>query len=193
MYYIFSAMWQTRFAMSLNSKVWLDLYCMMSLLLRPISANGLTNLTGSSFSPWSLGTSVQRAQSRLRLKHSARPSKTLAWKNASTTASNVTSFASQDTFCLDPPYPIVDPTPGPSKSPIPDQSPPVESAPHRCPSTPPQPVTVPTAPVINVSVLAPGELDLLQALADATSTPGELLCIARALDFDVSTVEEYLA
>ena len=92
-----------------------------------------------------------------------------------------------------PPCPINDPTPGPSKIPIPDQGPPAESAPHRCPSTPPQPVTAPNAPVIDVSVLAPGELDLLQALADATSTPGELLCIARALDFDVSTVEEYLA
>ena len=92
-----------------------------------------------------------------------------------------------------PPCPINDPTPGPSKSPIPDQGPLAESAPHRCPSTPPQPVTAPNAPVIDVSVLASGELDLLQALADATSIPGELLCIAHALDFDVSTVEEYLA
>ena len=92
-----------------------------------------------------------------------------------------------------PPCPMIDPTPGPSKSPFPDQSPPVESAPQQCPSTPPQPVTAPNAPVIDVSDLTPGELDLLQALADATSTQGELLCIARALDFDVSTVEEYVA
>ena len=47
--------------------------------------------------------------------------------------------------------------------------------------------------MIDVSDLALGELDLLQALADATSTQGELLCIACSLDFDVSTVEEYLA
>ena len=69
-----------------------------------------------------------------------------------------------------PPCPINDPTLGSSKSPIPDQGPPVELAPHRCPSTPPQPETAPNAPVIDVSVLAPGELDLLQALADVTST-----------------------
>ena len=92
-----------------------------------------------------------------------------------------------------PPCTINDPTPGPSKSPVTDQGSPAESTPHWHPSTPPQPVTAPNAPVINVSVLAPGELDLLQALADATSTPGELLCISHALDFDVSTVEEYLA
>ena len=92
-----------------------------------------------------------------------------------------------------PPCPINDPTPGPSKSPVPDQRPPAESAPHRRPSTPPQPATAPNAPVIDVSDFAPGELNLLQALADATSTLGELLCIAHALDFDVSTVEEYLA
>ena len=92
-----------------------------------------------------------------------------------------------------PPSPMIDPTPGPSKSPFSDQSHPAESAPHQHPSTPPQPVTAPNAPVINVSDLALGELDLLQALADATSTQGELLCIAHALDFDVSTVKEYLA
>ena len=92
-----------------------------------------------------------------------------------------------------PPCPINDPTPGPSKSDIPDQGPPAESAPHWHPSTPPQPVTAPNAPVIDVLDLAPGELDLLQALANATSTPGELLCIASALDFDISTIEEYLA
>ena len=91
-----------------------------------------------------------------------------------------------------PPCPVIDPTPGPSKSPLSDQSPPVESAPYWHSSTPPQPVPAPNAPMINVLDLAPGELDLLQALADATSTQGELLCIARALDFDVSTVEEYL-
>ena len=92
-----------------------------------------------------------------------------------------------------PPCPIIVPAPSLSRSPLPDQSLPVESAPHQHPSTPPQPVTAPNAPVIDVSDLAPGELDLLQALADATSTQGELLCIAHALDFDVSTVEEYLA
>ena len=88
---------------------------------------------------------------------------------------------------------MIDPTPGSSRSHLPDQSPPAESALHQHPSTPPQPVTAPNAPVVDVLDLAPGELDLLQALADATSMQGELLCIARAFDFDVSTVEEYLA